>query len=407
MRKEGKLISSLPSLSPVNIINKVTGEILTQEDLDINLNNLITWVQNQSKTFYENNKQEVIDACKGYTGSLQPEAFARKKGWGFPVQGLSREVKAKSRIERLARYHLIHTITTYVLNPNLNKQEPGFGLNINLGSVDAQMASLDIAENQLVLTFKCWTVEYEIHFNLPSYLKNRNILKYSLPTIRWDKKHMKWVFNFSILEQIFSRKFNNHSAGLDLGKVKPFTMVITNQSGNRVADYKSTRKLDKLNRKRENLLVERKHILAKLKQYKNLNYAIEKQKILQSEASYKSNKIARLGNTVAWHSANEVTKKLVKHKVAILNLENLKWVVGSKYGSRWNHSVQQSAIDHSLKRQGIKTRKVNPYNTSQECAKCNTKLVHNVKSRTVWCKECKTVLDRDYNAALNISKKQK
>lgn len=76
----------------------------------------------------------------------------------------------------------------------------------------------------------------------------------------------------------------------------------------------------------------------------------------------------------------------------------------SKIGSsRWSHSQQQEAIIHATSRIGYRTKKVSAKNTSQSCHGCKARITHR-KNRTVWCGVCKTVLDRDFNAAMNIAK---
>ena len=262
------------------------------------------------------------------------------------------------------------------------------------------MVSLQLEGNQLVLSFKCWTSEYELHFDLPPYLETRNIIKYSLPTVRLDKVK-GWVFNFSMQEQPKERLAGKHAAGVDLGRVEPYTLTVVNNDGNRVAHYTTGGRLKRLNLKRERLLVEKKHIAAKAKQYEALGL---NPTVLWNEYGFKRDKITVLGNVIAQQVGAEVTNKLVKHNVSILNVEDLRWAVGQKYGSRWNHSKQQIAITHSLAREGLRVRKVNPRNTSQDCHKCGTQITHNSKKRTVWCVECKTILDRDFNAAMNIAR---
>ncbi len=49
--------------------------------------------------------------------------------------------------------------------------------------------------------------------------------------------------------------------------------------------------------------------------------------------------------------------------------------------------------------------KVNPHNTSQNCSKCGHKVPSTLSVRTHSCPKCKTVLDRDENAAVNILNK--
>ena len=262
------------------------------------------------------------------------------------------------------------------------------------------MVKLEQSGNQLLLKFKCWSREYEIHFTLLSYILERNIIKFSLPTIRMNKNN-EWVFGFTIQEQAETRAVGKHTAGVDLGRVEPFTLAVLNESSKRVAHYVSSGRLNQLNQKRERLLREKKHITIKIESYTSLGLDAA---VLSTERDFKRNKITRLGVEVAKQIGSEITQKLVKHKVSILNMEDLRWASGAKYGSRWNHSKQQEYITHSLSRKGITTRKVNPKNTSQECYACGIKIVHNSKNRTVRCVECKTKLDRDFNAAMNIAK---
>uniref|UniRef100_UPI0030D9E891 transposase n=1 Tax=Crocosphaera watsonii TaxID=263511 RepID=UPI0030D9E891 len=43
--------------------------------------------------------------------------------------------------------------------------------------------------------------------------------------------------------------------------------------------------------------------------------------------------------------------------------------------------------------------------TSQDCSVCGTRVQKSLSTRTHQCPNCKTVLDRDHNAAINILKK--
>ena len=398
-KKKGTLISAIPALKPTLILYPQTGEVVDPTAFYSDLETLVTTVKEASEEFYLVNKELVETELKTYTGLPQPEAYARKKGWNL-ARGLPREVKVKSRIERLARYNLVQTVSSYVLNSNPKKQPPSFSKTVTLGAVDSHMAKLEQSGNQLVLTFKCWSKEYELHFILPAYVLERNIIKFSLPIIRLNKNN-EWVFGFTVQERAEVRLAGKHTAGVDLGRVETFTLAVLNENSKRVAHYVSSGRLNQLNQKRERLLFEKKYIAIKIESYTDLGLDST---ILSTERDFKRNKITRLGVEVAKQIGFEITKKLVKHKVSILNMEDLRWATGAKYGSRWNHSKQQEHITHSLFRRGITTRKVNPKNTSQECYVCRTKLVHNTKNRTVRCVECKTKLDRDFNAAMNIAK---
>ena len=48
---------------------------------------------------------------------------------------------------------------------------------------------------------------------------------------------------------------------------------------------------------------------------------------------------------------------------------------------------------------------VPPHFTSQDCSVCGTRVQKTLSTRTHQCPNCKTILDRDHNAAINILKK--
>ena len=48
---------------------------------------------------------------------------------------------------------------------------------------------------------------------------------------------------------------------------------------------------------------------------------------------------------------------------------------------------------------------VPPHFTSQDCSVCGTRVQKSLSTRTHQCPNCKTILDRDHNAAINILKK--
>ena len=49
---------------------------------------------------------------------------------------------------------------------------------------------------------------------------------------------------------------------------------------------------------------------------------------------------------------------------------------------------------------------VPPHFTTQDCSVCSTRVQKSLSTRTHQCPNCKTVLDRDHNAAINILKKR-
>ena len=398
-----KIISSLPKIKPSITINAKTGEIVSTHDYESSMKRLVAYVQEETKNLYIENKEKLTQDILSAKRIGSPNSFARSRGYASTYKTLDKEILAKSRINELILHKLVSEVSSHVLNPNMNKQEPGFSPKINLGAVNKQMASLSLEGDNLSLLWKCWDREFLLEFTIPKYYQTRNITKWSLPVIQVEKGEVWFYFAFQENPQVKPNK--GIRAGLDLGRVEPYTMVIVDED-NVTHSYTGNKIVKRLEEKRTNILKERKHILTKLSVYQNLGINNAKKEKLESEAKRKAHKANKLGVELAHQMGNDIATKLSYHHAHELMVEDLSWVRGKKYGGRWNHSTQQASITHSLARRGMKVRKTPAANTSQYCHKCKTKIIHNTKHRTVYCGDCKTILDRDFNAALNILKKQ-
>ncbi|WP_133087845.1 RNA-guided endonuclease InsQ/TnpB family protein, partial [Virgibacillus indicus] len=62
----------------------------------------------------------------------------------------------------------------------------------------------------------------------------------------------------------------------------------------------------------------------------------------------------------------------------------------------------RNMLSYKCERNGGLLIKVNPEFTSQDCSNCGTRVKKSLSIRTHICKSCGTILDRDYNASLNI-----
>ena len=67
----------------------------------------------------------------------------------------------------------------------------------------------------------------------------------------------------------------------------------------------------------------------------------------------------------------------------------------------WSFYKLQKMIEYKAKWEGLKVIYVPPNKTSSTCATCGSKVVE-CAERKVWCPKCKTLMDRDENAAKNI-----
>lgn len=347
-----------------------------------------------TQRLYDEDTEKVLKDSGELKGSAN--SYSRQKGYQPSHMQLPREVRAKSRVGMIVHHKLMSETASYVRNPNPKKQPHKFSRTVNLGGVDKQMAWLerDANDHTLHLHWKCWQGEYELVFRIPHYLHFRSITKWSLPVV----SGRGFVFT---TQEAPTPVTGTVRAGLDLGRVAPFTLVILSEPSNLKAEYRARPQVRATNSKRERILSEVKHTQAKSQAYESLGLD---NTILREQSQALKTKASRIGHALTGQIAADITHKLAKHKVSILQVEDLRWVAGVKYGSRWNHGAVTQKIEHTNARHGIRTKRVSPRNSSQSCHKCGTTIIHNTKQRTVWCGDCKLRLDRDVNAALNTAK---
>lgn len=397
VKKKNELISAVTPLKPRAIWDARTGEAVAINTLEVDIHSLVTFIQTETQRIFDTYTEQVIEDAANLKGSAN--SYGRQLGYTSNYADLSREVLAKSRVNELFLYKIMSEVASYAKNPNPKKEYPSFPRTINLGAVDKQMASLSLDGSVLTLVWKCWSREYLIEFNIPAYVLDRNLIKFCLPVVRYTSRG--YEFGFTVKELIPDLPVTELNAGVDLGRVEPYTLAVVDSRGNRVAHYTTSGRLKELNTKRESILAHKSNLYAKIGQYEKLGIdpgilVLEKQRL--------GNKARILGNAVAQNLGAEIARKLAKHSLNTLNVEKLSWVHGAEYGSKWNHSRQQDTITHALARMGTRVRKVSPKNSSQLCHACGTKLTHS--KRSVRCVGCQSNLDRDYNAALNIASKR-
>lgn len=391
------VISALPNLTPIQIVSKTTGELLTWDEFhEKALTPLLGWVLGDTQRLYDENTEQVLADAGELRGSAN--SYSRQKGYKPSHMELDRTIKARSRLGELVHHKLMSETASYVRNPNPKKQPHRFSRTVNLGAVNKQMVWLerDTQAKTLHLHWKCWDDEYELTFHTPHYLQTRQITKWSLPVVGVRG------FVFTTQEEPTLVKGSGR-AGLDLGRAQPFTLAILSEKGKLAAEYRAKPQVVATNRKRERILAEVKFTQAKAQAYESLGLDST---VLRSQTRSLKNKASRIGNALTGQIAANITQKLTKHQVSILQVENLTWAQGAKYGSRWNHGAITQKIEHTTARHGIHTKRVNPRNTSQTCHKCGSQITHNTKTRTVYCGGCKLKLDRDVNAAMNIAKRK-
>jgi putative transposase len=116
------------------------------------------------------------------------------------------------------------------------------------------------------------------------------------------------------------------------------------------------------------------------------------------------------------HELHKISKEIVE-KAKRLNfgivMENIKGIrklyrrgngQGRRYRRKlnsWSFYKLQNMIEYKAKWEGLKVIYILPHKTSSICSICGSKVVEWAE-RKLWCPNCKTLVDRDENAARNI-----
>lgn len=396
--KSKNSFSSLPALSPVSVLDVATGEILSATEWEQNVDSLLDFVLHHVEDTWESDRERVLVDVSEYSKTSSAE-FGRQRGYLLPTK--SPGILAYSRVQKLYQHKLISEVSSWAENTSPNKGDLTFIPKMNLGATDSQMATLAVEGDSLFLDWKCWNRRLLFEFKVPHYILNRNISKWCLPTVQHTRKN-GIKFYFAIQEKNLV-KSGKHRVGIDLGKVEPYTAVVVNSQGARIASYAASKTLKNMMSKRDMLLKEKRDTFNRVERMESLGLDSSLQR---ENAALVRDKATRIGAAISHRVGREIVDRLKKHEVKVVNMEDLSWVRGKTYGGRWNHSMQQESIQHKLSREGVTSKKVSAQGTSQHCHICGTKLVHNTSKRTVRCIECQTTLDRDFNAAMNISKNQ-
>ena len=393
MRCKSIVRSATKALTPVHVVNAKTGESVLPEEWEKNVNYLIRYVRDECVRIYSEDLEQVQKDAEGLKGSAN--SYGRKLGYSSSYKELPKGVLAKSRINELFLHKLFSETNAYMANKNDKKGDLAFGEVINLGAVNAQMASLLVNQNgEIELRFKVWEGDYIFTFQLPEYAKNRNLVGISLPLITPKG------FIFCLMEEPTPLQ-GKGIIGVDLGRVEPFTAAVVDDKGRSLKKLTASHRLKNANARRERLLAEKAHLISKIRAYEELGLDAS---ILRHHKVLVSRKALRLGDDIAHGIGHEISREAVHRNIPVVHIEDLSWVHGARYGSKWAHSKSGDSITHKCARRGVKTKKVNARNTSQSCSSCGTKIRHDTKKRLILCSDCRLMLDRDFNAALNIAR---
>jgi putative transposase len=204
------------------------------------------------------------------------------------------------------------------------------------------------------------------------------------------RQSKRWYAIFSVVRQALPASIDtNNVIGIDVGLNK--YAVLSNGS-----EYDNPRFL----RKKEKQLKKAQRKLSKKKKG-SANYIKQVQRVRQFHE-----KVANQRKDFLHKLSYNLTKDFSVIAVENLNIRNMvrnRKLSKSISDAGWGRF--RNMLAYKCERNGGMLIKVEPKFTSQDCSRCNNRVKKSLSIRTHICKNCGTVLDRDYNAALNILQK--
>lgn len=242
---------------------------------------------------------------------------------------------------------------------------------------------------------------------LPKLNKNE---KYSNPRITFDGKY--WYLSVGYEVQESTVELTDESLGIDLG-VKNLAICSNGKVYKNINKTQRVKKLEK-KLKREQRKLSRK-IENNIQSYKSNRNPIYKRPLKECQNIQKQNRLIRnihrkLAN-IRQNHLHQTTTEIVKTKPSRIVMESLN-VSGMMKNKHLSKAIQQQKfyefkrqIEYKSKLNGIEFIQVDKfYPSSKTCSCCgNVKKDLKLSDRMYKCDVCGLVIDRDYNASINLA----
>jgi putative transposase len=249
---------------------------------------------------------------------------------------------------------------------------PQFGFN-NKGSRYA----MSFSKNGKLFNKKLGEIDIKLHRPLEGTMKQLII----------KRQGEKWYAIFRVERQAVPRTIDSHNAvGIDVGLNK--YAVLSNGM-----EYEKPTFL----REKEKQLKKAQRKLSKRKKG-SANYIKQVHRVCHLHE-----KVANQRRDFLHKLSYRLSKDycvIVAEKLNIRNMVKNRKLSKSISDAGWG--MFRNMLDYKCEKNGGILIKVEPHFTSQDCSSCGNRVKKSLSIRTYICTKCGTVLDRDYNASVNI-----
>jgi putative transposase len=233
-------------------------------------------------------------------------------------------------------------------------------------------------------TFDLWCSQKTIVYYSEQQIKRLRVVR------RADGYYCQFIIDYNREEK---HNFTGSVVGIDLG-LKEF---YTDSNGNTVENPRFFRKTERRLKKAQRRLSKRH----KRGQKQSANYHKQRKKVAKLHL-----KVSRQRKDKAIFMALALVQShdlVVYEALKVSNLVKNHKLAKSISDASWYQFTQW--VNYFAKIHKITCIAVPPQFTTIDCSACGAKVYKALSTRTHQCPHCKTVLDRDWNAAINILKK--
>ena len=323
----------------------------------------------------------------------------------FELTGMVTEFKKSNpEFTNVDRYILTEAVINLRTAFNRMRIGAGFPRFKKIGrklSFGVRADRMTVETNRVRIPSLGWVKCKHCHY-LTKYLDKDTLksMKYHNPHIKFDGKY--WVLTFGVEVNISSDEVTDEVIGIDLG----IKNTIYTSNGVSEPNINHTRQVINLERRKKRLQrkVSRKYELNKQgKKY------IKTRNIKRMEKQ-----IRLIDRKLHNHRENynhQITNKIIRRYPARIMLEDLKVrnMVKNRHLARAIQEQQFYRIRQLLIEKAVNTMSIQvgvidwKYPSSKMCSRCgHVKKVLRLSERTFICGNCGLVIDRDYNASINI-----
>ena len=273
-------------------------------------------------------------------------------------------------------------------------------------SYPVRYESLYFKDDKLLNVEKIGKIKYKTDFDFPI---GRKVCKFVNPRISYKQTRNIWMLTFGMECESQTPELTEYPMGIDLG-LKDLAIVAFNNEHTVFHNINKSKKIRLLEEKKKIL---QRSISRKYEESKKRTGKYEKTRNIMKE-EYELRKVHERLTNIRQDYIHKTTHKLISMLPSGICMEDLD-VVGMIKKShhkkakaisdaKWAEFLRQ--MEYKCEYYGIPFVQVDRfYASSKTCSNCGAvKKNLTEKDRIYVCSECGLVIDRDYNAAINLMK---